>query len=97
MDWHDFVNASYEFGGALATCFNIRALWRDRVVRGVHWFPTAFFMSWGLWNLIYYSHLDQPWSTIGGGLLVLANAAWLALAWKLGAFKRNEEARFTNS
>jgi hypothetical protein len=90
MTWQDCVNACYELGGSIATCFSIMVLLRDRVVKGIHWFPTVFFFTWGIWNIYYYYHMTQPISQIGGGALAVANAVWLFLAWRFGAFKRTK-------
>lgn len=73
----DAVNATFELGGALLTTLSIRALWRDKILRGVHWGPTFFFTVWGFWNLIFYSAIAQPLSFLAGIALVLVNLTWL--------------------
>lgn len=75
----DIVNALFEFGGALAILASVMKLARDKCVRGVHWFTTAFFGAWGLWNLYYYPSLDQFWSFAAGLAVVTANALYLAM------------------
>lgn len=75
----DLINGGFELAGALMNCLSIRALLRDRQVLGVSPWPSVFFLSWGLWNLIYYPSLAQFWSTIGGGILALTTATWLGL------------------
>jgi hypothetical protein len=72
----DVVNGLFEFGGSLMLWRNVYQLYKDKMVRGVHWGPTAFFMSWGFWNLYFYPHLDQIWSFAGGISIVLANTVW---------------------
>jgi len=62
----DLINGLFEFAGAFALALNVRQLWRDKEVKGVHPIPTAFFAAWGLWNLFYYPHLGQYWSLAGG-------------------------------
>lgn len=87
--WPDLINGTFELLGAVALWQNVRALYRDRVLRGVHWTPTAFFASWGLWNLFYYPSLDQ-WASFAGGVAIVAvNLVWLGLviryrAWRPG-------------
>jgi hypothetical protein len=76
---YDIINGTFELVGAVATFGYVRSLIRDRVVRGVDYRSMAFFASWGIWNLIYYPHLDQWVSTVGGAALVAGNIAWLLL------------------
>lgn len=75
----DLINGCFEVGGGFILLFNVRQLYRDKQVKGVHLAPTAFFTSWGLWNLFYYSNLDQWFSFAGGISLVLINMWWLIL------------------
>jgi hypothetical protein len=76
----DAVNGLFETIGAVCIFANIRALLRDKQVRGVYWPATAFFWAWGIWNLWFYPSLGQ-WFSFAGGLLICAcNFVWLALA-----------------
>ncbi len=75
----DIVNGLFEVLGGLTTALNIRALMRDKEVKGVDWRLTFFYTAWGLWNLFYYPHLGQ-WASFAGGVVIVAgNAVWLAL------------------
>jgi len=76
----DLINALFEFVGAGLVLMNVRQLFIDKRLCGVHWYPTAFFSAWGFWNLYYYPALDQWLSFAGGVALVLANTAWVVLA-----------------
>lgn len=73
----DLINGLFELGGAAFLLLNVRRMYRDKELRGVHWSPAFFFTTWGLWNLFYYPHLDQWWSFAGGLAIVSVNAAWL--------------------
>jgi hypothetical protein len=77
---YDIVNGVFETVGALATWANVRRIRRDRRVAGVNFYSMAFFAGWGLWNLIYYPHLDQWASFVGGVLLVSGNVVWTVYA-----------------
>lgn len=80
--WPDIVNGLFEFAGGLVNWINVRQIRRDKKVRGVSIIPTTFFSAWGLWNLFYYPSLDQ-WASFTGGLVIVgANAAWVAYAWR---------------
>jgi hypothetical protein len=73
----DLINGAFELSGAAMLWLNVRQLWRDRRIAGVHWGPTLFFAAWGLWNLFYYPSLHQ-WASFTGGLAIVSmNTAWL--------------------
>lgn len=75
----DYINGIFEFVGALMLCKNVQVLLKDKKVQGVHWMPTMFFTTWGMWNLFYYPSLDQWASFFGGLAIVTVNAVWLTL------------------
>lgn len=78
--WQDLVNGSYElFAGALVW-LNIRQIYRDKRVLGIHIVPTAAFASWGFWNLYYYPFLNQWLSFTGGVVMVTMNTIWISMA-----------------
>lgn len=77
MDNFDFINGCFELCGGFLILLNVISLYRDKEIKGVHWAPTLFFTSWGFWNTLYYSHLDQWLSLTGGLVLVIVNAIWL--------------------
>ncbi len=78
MTTPDLVNGLYEAGGGLMLLRNVRQLHRDKQVRGVSILTSAFFASWGWWNLYYYPHLSQWLSFIGGVLVTAVNGVWVA-------------------
>lgn len=88
-DIPDLVNGLFELAGGAFLFLNVLALLRDKKLRGVHWLPTVFFNSWGIWNLFYYHHLDQPLSWYGGLVIVSVNTWWLYL---IGYYKLKEVA-----
>lgn len=73
----DTINGLFESLGSLAVLLSIRQVWRDRAVQGVHWMTTAFFASWGYWNLYYYPALAQTLSTIGAASVAMMNTIYL--------------------
>jgi len=84
--WPDLANGAFELLGGLLLWANVARLRRDRMVRGVDWRVTAFFMAWGLWNLFYYPSLAQ-WASFTGGLFICsANVVWL---WYAFRFRNN--------
>lgn len=78
----DLINGSFELVGGCMGWLNVRALARDKTVRGVRILPSVLFASWGFWNLYYYPSLHQ-WASFTGGLAIgLANTVWVYLAIK---------------
>lgn len=80
--WPDLINGGFELYGGIAALGNCRAVLRDKAVAGVSIVSTAFFTSWGVWNIYYYAHLDQWASWAGGLVIVAANTLWVALMLK---------------
>lgn len=73
----DFVNGGLEMLGAFFILHSVILLHKAKMVRGVSWMHTCFFMTWGWWNIYYYPSLDQWFSFIGGLMLVSVNTIWL--------------------
>jgi hypothetical protein len=69
----DFINGAFQVVAAVMVLNNVRALHRDREVRGVSIASIAFFFLYGVWNLRYFPLLGQWWSFAGGVLVTLAN------------------------
>lgn len=81
----DIINGLFEVAGGVAIFGHVRAILRDKAVRGVSWTAVLFFTAWGYWNLFYYPHLDQWFSFFGGLLIVAGNTLWIALILKYRA------------
>lgn len=81
----DIVNGMFELLAAVFIMNHCRVLYAHKEVRGVSLISTAFFTSWGLWNLFYYPGLGQTWSFVGGLFVVTANAVWL---WMMYYYSR---------
>lgn len=79
MNAPDLINGSFEAVAALFTLNHCRVLRHDKAVAGVSVASMAFFTAWGVWNLWYYPSLGQTWSFVGGVMLVVANAVYVAL------------------
>lgn len=73
----DLFNGLFELGGALFLGLNLKALWKHREIKGVHWAPTLFFQGWGLFNLWFYPSQGLWWSFAGGCAIAAMNCAWL--------------------
>ena len=77
---NDFINGSFELMAGTLLLVNCWKLHKDKRVRGVSIFVTAFFGLWGFWNLYYYPSLNQTASFIGGIMVVFANTLWVGMA-----------------
>jgi hypothetical protein len=80
----DLINGGFELISSIMVWWNIATLYRDKEIKGVHIVPTAFFFSWGIWNLFYYPHLNQWLSFFGGCSIVLANGIWVLQMFHYG-------------
>lgn len=78
----DIINASFEFVGIIAVWLNIRAILRDRQVKGVSVLNVLFFSIWGFWNIYYYPSLEQFWSGVAAGLLAASNSFYFFLVMR---------------
>lgn len=89
MSWPDIVNGLYELLAGGFVLLNVRQLLQDKQLKGVSVLATAFFFSWGVWNLYYYPHLEQWVSFVGGLSIVAANCWWLHLMLYYGGIYRS--------
>ena len=82
MDLPDLFNGSFEALGGFFLLNHCRQAYKDKSVAGVSITSVAFFTAWGVWNLYYYPHLNQPLSFVGGLFIVAANVLWVSLLLK---------------
>ncbi len=75
----DMINGLILLGGAFVSTLNIHQILKDGSVKGIHWFPTLYFVIWGYWNIIYFYSSSSFISTIGSVVLAIANTTWLLL------------------
>jgi hypothetical protein len=83
----DFVNGLFEFTGALMTLLSVKALLRDKEIKGIHWGPIVFFTSWSSFNLWFYPFNKLWWSFFGGATIFIVNSIWLYLVWYYSGIK----------
>jgi hypothetical protein len=76
----DLVNATFEGGGALLLCLNVRRLYLDKRLSGVSLVPTVWWNLWGVWNVYFYYALEQTASFYAGIAVLVANTVWVAMA-----------------
>lgn len=87
----DTVNGLFECCASLFICLSIWRLYKDKKVNGISIIHVSFFCAWGWWNLFYYPHLEQMWSTIGAACVVLTNTIWMIqLLYYHNRTKKNE-------
>lgn len=82
MNLPDIINGLFEGFGFVAVSLSCLRLRKDKQVKGISLATTAFFTSWGLWNLYYYPSLGQSLSGVAAGLVCLANVYWCFLIVK---------------
>jgi len=81
MNIPDLINGSFELCGGLLCWFNVKKLLIEKEIKGVYWPIQGFFSAWGLFNIFFYSNLQQWSSFLGGIFMVIANITWVVLAW----------------
>lgn len=68
------------FATGIVLFMNVRALWRDREVKGVSFVPVAIFFIVDLLQAIRFTHYGD-YALAGGALiLTIASGVWLGLA-----------------
>lgn len=70
----DVINACFNVGGSLAIWSSIFKLYKDKLVRGIHWPMMIFFLSWSTWNIWFYAHFQQ-WVSVAAGFLMFTSEA----------------------
>jgi len=93
MQIPDLINGAFEVSGGFMLLMDVFRMYKDRILKGVHWGPRVFFTTWGFWNIFYYPHLDQWASFVGGLFIVSVNTLWLGMTFyfikKGGAGEKN--------
>lgn len=90
----DLINSLFEILGASFQAMNVKAILRDKEIKGVSWMPTAFFWAWGVWNLFFYWHLHQWLSIFGSIALTAVNLTWIILVLRLNKNNERNMTRF---
>jgi hypothetical protein len=85
----DLVNGAFELLGGILYWKNVGQLMKDKMIKGVDWRIQGFFTIWGVWNVFFYSNLNQWASFYGGIVLALGNGTWTTLAYYYS--KKNKE------
>jgi hypothetical protein len=90
---NDAINGSLELMGAVFLLNNCWLLYSHKRVQGVSVSATAFFTTWGLWNLYFYP-ANGLWLSFAGGLcLASVNVAWVGMAIYYNRQGRNASPR----
>jgi len=80
----DAINGLLELGGGAFIALSCAKLYRDKRVRGVSLWHSAYFTAWGFWNLYFYPAYGAWLSFVGGIGVVALNSLWLGMmAWYL--------------
>jgi hypothetical protein len=79
----DTINGLFELCASLFIFNQCRVLWNSKQADGVSMVSIIFFISWAIWNLIYYPSLGQTFSFYAGILVMIANSTWVFLIWKI--------------
>lgn len=75
----DVINGLFEFLAGSFIYLHIKQIKKDKAVKGVSIPATAFFTSWGVWNIYFYPSQGLIYSFVGGLFVVVMNFIWLGL------------------
>lgn len=75
----DLINGLFEGFGGLMILNHCRALYNHKYVRGVSVVSTIFFFLWGIFNVYFYKHLNQPFSWWAGIFMTCCNFLYVYL------------------
>lgn len=90
----DTSNAIFEVVGAFFVWSNVKALLRDKTVKGVNLSVVGFYLAWNVHNIFYYSSLGH-WASLVADLgIMAAQATWLVLALY---YRREHKRRFQDA
>lgn len=63
-----------------AICWlNVRALYRDKTVKGVSIVPTCVFIATNIYEAWYFHHIHQFWAVFGSLSMLVVNLLWIIL------------------
>lgn len=76
----DKVNSIFVFLGGVLNWKSVYILYKQKEIKGIYWPVNILYMIWGIWNIIYFSKINQVFSFYSNILLVGANIFWVVLA-----------------
>lgn len=91
---NDYIMAAFQLGATFFLCLNIRAIFRDRALKGVSTWMIGFFTIWTVFGSYNWFVLDQYWSFVTSVLMGIVYAIWLALAVAVKIEEKDEKERF---
>ena len=77
----DIINAIFEIFAGLFLLLDVRAIQRDKEVRGFSPISATFFAVWTLWSAVYYGLLNQPFSCWVAVICFTINLVWLTTVY----------------
>jgi hypothetical protein len=75
----DIINAFFPFVGAGLVALNIKQLYNDKEVKGIHWFPPLFFYTGQAWGVYFFYSLGQYYSFVGASILLSVSMVWYTM------------------
>lgn len=79
MSWQDAVTGGFAFLLGFMILSNCVTMYRDKMVRGVNWFASAFVSVYSFWNVYYFAQLGQWFPSLCGVVTAAANALWISM------------------
>ena len=68
----DLINAAFELAAAFFILNHARVMIKSKQAYGISLLSTAFFASWGAWNIFFYPNVGQM-ASFYAGIIFCAN------------------------
>lgn len=79
MSWQDTVTGAFAAMLGVMILSNCVTMYRDKMVRGVNWFASAFVGVYSFWNVYYFAQLDQWFPSLCSVVTAAANTLWISM------------------
>ena len=82
MDAIDYINGVFLIWSVIVAGLNVRAIQRDKVVKGVSAIGVAFYVVSDFWYIYYYLSLGHYFSAICLTVATIICLVWATLWWR---------------
>ena len=76
-NWTDLINCIFRYGAGFVILRNIYLLHIQKEVKGISKISTVFFLSMGLWDLVFYGANGFSLSFLSSCFVASCNMIWL--------------------
>lgn len=84
----DLINGLFGVFASILSYQNVVQAKLHNEIKGMHYYSTAFFTLWAIFQLYFYYGLGLYLSMIGSIFIIAVDVYWLYLFWRFGGFKK---------